>query len=213
MLEKQKEEVVVFSKKMMHRGLTRGTGGNISVFDRSSGLVAITGSGIDYDRMTPDDIVITDLDGNIIEGTVKPSVELPMHLACYKKREDITAAVHTHSLFSTTLACMGQGIDLIHYLIGFAGGKVDCIPFYPIGTWELAEHTADALTEKNAVLLGNHGLMCIGHSLDYAFAVAEETEFVAEIYYRTRLLGGGNLLTQEEVEPMIRSAKSYVKTT
>lgn len=210
MLEKQKEMVVQFSKKMLSRGLTRGTGGNISVCDRDSGLAAISGSGIDYDHMTTEDIVIVDLAGNIVEGSVKPSIELAMHLACYKKRDDITAVVHTHSLYATTIACMLQGIDSIHYLLGFAGGPVDCIPFYPIGTEELASHVADALVEKNAVLLGNHGLVAVGHTLDFAFAAAEETEFVAEVYYRTRMLGGGHLLTPEEMAPMIQAAKGYV---
>lgn len=212
MLENQKLNVLEFSKKMLHRGLTRGSGGNISVLDAKSQLVVITGSGIDYESMTIDDMVVVDLSGKIIEGNARPSLELPMHLACYRKRPDIHAVVHTHSLFATTIACMGEPILPVSYLVGFSGDhQVNCTPFYPIGSDDLAENASEALVNKNTILLGNHGLISVGHSLKFAFAVAEEVEFAAELYYRTRLIGGGHMLSPEEIEPMISTAKGYVK--
>ena len=211
MMKKEKKLVVEYCQKLLSRGLTRGTGGNISILDREKGRLAISGSGIDYDRMTAEDVVVMDLEGHILEGSVKPSTEYPLHLACYKKRQDISAVVHTHSIYCTTLACMRRGIEPVHYLLGFAGERVDCIPFYPIGSQELADHTAEALAERNGVLMGNHGFTAVGPSITYAFAAAEETEFVAEIYYRTLLAGGGQLLTSEEMAPMLAMAEGYIK--
>lgn len=174
-------------------------------------LVVITGSGIDYEDMTIDDMVVVDLSGNIIEGSARPSLELPMHLACYAKRPDIRSVVHTHSLFATTIACMGEPILPVSYLVGFAGShQVHCTPFYPIGSDALAENASEALVNNNTILLGNHGLISVGDSLAFAFAVAEEVEFAAELYYRTRLIGGGHMLSREEIEPMIQAAHGYV---
>lgn len=186
MLEELKEQTLNYSRKMLHRGLTRGTGGNISARDEKTGLIVITGSGIDYDEMTLDDIVVVDPEGRTIEGRVKPSSELPMHLACYKARP-------------------------VHYLIGFAGGEVECIPFCPIGSEELAQTTARALEKRNAVLLGNHGLMAVGPGLKFAFSVAEETEFVAELCYRTELAGGAEILGREDIAPIVSFAEKYLK--
>lgn len=211
MLDEVKETILRYSKKMLRCGLTRGTGGNISIRDRDSGLIAITGSGIDYEEMTIEDIVVVNIDGEIIEGKEKPSSELPMHLACYKKRKDVMAAVHTHSTYVTTMACMRREIEPIHYLLGFAGGKIGCIPFYPIGSKQLAENTAEALGEKNAVLLGNHGLMAVGPTINFAFSVAEESEFVAELFFNAEIIGKAKMLAQEDIEPIIQSAKAYLK--
>lgn len=211
MLEELKELTLNYSKKMLHHGLTRGTGGNISAKDKKTGLIAVTGSGIDYDKMTLDDIVITDLDGNVIEGNVKPSSELPMHLACYRARPDVMASVHTHSTFATVMSCLNQKIKPIHYLIGFAGEDIDCIPFCPIGSEELGKTAAIALKRRNAVLLGNHGLMAVGPNMNFAFSVAEESEFVAELYYRAKLAGGGRILGHEDIAPIISLAGKYLK--
>ena len=210
-LEELKEQTLNYSRKMLHRGLTRGTGGNISVRDEKTGLIVITGSGIDYDEMTLDDIVVVDPEGRTIEGRVKPSSELPMHLACYKARPDAMAAVHTHSTFATVMSCMQKKLRTVHYLIGFAGGEVECIPFCPIGSEELAQTTARALEKRNAVLLGNHGLMAVGPGLKFAFSVAEETEFVAELCYRTELAGGAEILGREDIAPIVSFAEKYLK--
>lgn len=211
MLEELKELTLNYSKKMLHHGLTRGTGGNISARNKKTGLIAVTGSGIDYENMTMEDIVITDLEGNVIEGNVKPSSELPMHLACYKTRPDVMAAVHTHSTFATVISCLQKKIEPVHYLIGFAGEEIECIPFYPIGSKKLGETAAGALKKRNAVLLGNHGLIAVGADMKFAFTVAEEAEFVAELYYRTEIAGGGKILTQEDVAPIINLAGNYLK--
>ncbi len=206
MLE-QREQVVRYARLLIERGLTRGTGGNISV--RQDELVAITPSGVAYASMTAEDIVVVDLAGRVVEGTLRPSSECGMHLACYRTERAFGAVVHTHSPFATTLACMQRELPPIHYLIGYAGGTVPCIPYYPFGSDELAEAAAAGMAGRNAVLLGNHGLLAAGADLDYAFSVAEETEFVAELYYRTELLGGGRMLCDADMEEALRRFTVY----
>lgn len=206
MLE-QREQVVRYARLLIERGLTRGTGGNISV--RQDELVAITPSGVAYASMTAEDIVVVDIAGRVVEGTLRPSSECGMHLACYRTERAFGAVVHTHSPFATTLACMQRELPPIHYLIGYAGGTVSCVPYYPFGSDELAEAAAAGMAGRNAVLLGNHGLLTAGADLDYAFSVAEETEFVAELYYRTELLGGGRMLCDADMEEALRRFTVY----
>ncbi len=212
-LQQQRTEVVHYAKQLTVRGLVRGTGGNISVIHRGRGLVAITPSGVDYDVMTPEDVTVIDLDGNIIEGERKPSSEVDMHLGCYRSGEDIQAVVHTHSAHATVLACMGRDIQPIHYLIGYGGGdSVPCLPYRTFGTRELADQVEGYLRDHPAqrgLLLGNHGLIAVGNSLRFAFDAAEELEFVSEIYYKTLLLGGGNLLDSQEMAVVNERFKSY----
>lgn len=211
MLKQERILVVKYSKLLQERGLTKGTGGNISVIDRQRGLVAITPSAVEYDELVPQDVAVINLEGKVIEGNYEPSSEKDMHLECYKRREDIGAVVHTHSLYATILACLGQNIPPVHYLIGFAGGSVKCVPYKLFGTKELALAAVEGLGNNNAALLGNHGLLAVGPDLYYAFNVAEETEFVAEIYYKAKLFGDIRLLTEEDMKKVMEKFKSYGK--
>ncbi len=199
-LEKQRQQVVEYCQLLIPRGLTKGTGGNISVLEPQSGLMAISPSGMDYTEMNPADVVVMELDGRVVEGEFSPSSEWMMHAECYKQRPDCTAVVHTHSTYCATLACMMEPIPPVHYLIGFAGGTVECAPYHLFGSEELAHAAAPYLKERNAVLLGHHGLLCTGKDIAMAFATAEETEFVAEIYYNMKALGRADTLSPEELD-------------
>ena len=123
-LQEEREAIVAYCQKMITSRLTTGTGGNISICNRARGEVAMTPTGIDYFEMKAADVVIMSLSGEIIEGNVKPSSEAEMHLALYKRRDDISAVVHTHSVFATTIACLRWELPPVHYLIGFSGKKV-----------------------------------------------------------------------------------------
>ena len=103
LMENERKLIVEYGKLLVTKGLTTGTGGNISIFDKEKKYFAISPSGIDYFETEPEDVVIMDLDGKVVEGERKPSSEWMMHLIFYKKRDDVEAVVHTHSRFSSTI--------------------------------------------------------------------------------------------------------------
>ena len=206
MLNNEREQIVRYCRLMQSRGLTRGTGGNISI--RNGEHIAISPSGVEYETMGPQDIPVVDMQGNMIYGGLAPSSELGMHLACYKARPDISAVVHTHSPFATVLACLERPLPPIHYLIGYAGDQVPCIPYYPFGSEELAAAASGAMTQ-NALLLGHHGLLAVGPNIERAFAAAEEVEFVAELYWRTESMGGAKPLTTEQMADVSKRFAHY----
>ncbi|MDY6821820.1 MAG: L-fuculose-phosphate aldolase [Deferribacterota bacterium] len=209
-LLEEREKIVEYGKKLITARLTKATGGNLSIFNKSKELIAISPSGMDYFETTKEDIVIIDLDNNIKEGSRKPSSESKMHLEIYKNREDATAVVHTHSTFATTIATLNWEIPPLHYLVAFAGTKVPCAKYATYGTAELAKNVVDALNKSfKACLLSNHGLISTGNSIEEAFTIAEITEFMAELFYRTKCIGKPVLLKKNEIEKNIEKFRNY----
>ena len=212
LLQEQREMVVEYGKRLVQSGLTVGTFGNLSVCDREKNLVAISPSGMDYFATAPEDVVVVDLRGEVVEGARKPSSELDLHCLLYQSRPDVSAVVHTHSTYATVLACLRWPIEPIHYLVAYSGRDVPCIPYYPFGSLELAEAAWDAMgADHNACLLGNHGLLAAGGSLSFAFDVAEQTEFLAQVYYQTKLAGGAVPLSEAELEAVLGKFSYYRK--
>ena len=205
----EKEQVVRYGKKLIDRRLTTGSGGNISVYNREKNLVAISPSGLDYYETTPEDIVILDMDGNLVEGKHRPSSEAGMHLAFYKNRADIRGIVHTHSKFATAIACMGWELPAVHYLIGMAGHRVKCTGYATYGSDELAKKALETIGNSNAVLLANHGLIALGEDVDRAFSTAEHLEFVSEVYYLTKTLGTPNILSDEDMDEVMKKFGTF----
>ncbi len=122
-LYEQRRQLVDYGMKMIQSGLTTGSGGNLSILCRVRNLIAIGPSGIDYADLQPEDIVIVDRSGKTVDGGWKPSSELSFHLALYDARADISAVVHTHSVYATTIACLHWEIPAVHYLVGFSGKR------------------------------------------------------------------------------------------
>ncbi|PAB60179.1 fuculose phosphate aldolase [Anaeromicrobium sediminis] len=213
--EKERQLIVEYGKKLITSNLTKGTGGNISIFMRNEKLMAITPSGIDYFEMKPEDVLIMDLHGNVIDGDKRPSSEYSMHRIFYEKREDINAVVHVHSTYSTTLSCMNWELPAMHYLVAISGGKnVRCSEYATFGTEELAISAFEGMKDRYAVFLANHGLLAGAKDLPNAFNKAEEIEFCAEIYCRTKALGEPKILSDAEMNKMLGLFQSYgqVKT-
>ena len=208
-MEYEKEQVVRYGKKLIDRRLTTGSGGNISVCNREKNLVAISPSGLDYYETTPEDIVILDIDGNLVEGKHRPSSEAGMHLAFYKNRADVSGIVHTHSKFATAIACMGWELPAVHYLIGMAGHRVKCTGYATYGSDELAKEALETIGDSNAVLLANHGLIALGEDVDRAFSTAEHLEFVSDVYYLTKTLGTPNILSDEDMDEVMKKFGTY----
>lgn len=209
LLLEERKKVVEYGKKIITNGLTKGTGGNISIFNREEKLVAISPSGIDYFDTKPEDVVVLTLDGDVVEGNKKPSSELDMHLIFYKRREDVNALVHTHSPYAKTIASLGWDLPPVSYLVAFAGPNVRCAPYETFGTKELAERAYEGMVERRAVLLANHGLIAGAHNIETAFTIAEEIEFSAQIYYQAKAIGEPKLLSGEEMARLARKFESY----
>lgn len=208
-LEGARTQIVEFGRRLVTAHLTTGTGGNLSYFDRKEGLVAIKPSGVDYFEMKPEDVALFEPDGTPVEVPKKPSSETAMHLEMYRRRDDINAVIHTHSVFATTIACMGWELPAVHYLVGFSGYKVPLAKYATYGTEELARNTADGLGSFNAVLMANHGLLAVGSTMLGAFCTAEEIELVAQIYVRAKALGDPVILPREEMDKITGKFINY----
>ena len=209
LMEKERQEIVEHLKMLITHGLTKGTGGNISVFDPEKELMAISPSGMDYFTLTPEDIVIMDLHGNVVDGRRKPSSEFEMHSIFYRERPEIRAVVHAHSTYSCVLACLNWGIEPCTYLIGSAGKNVRCTKYETFGTAELAQSALEGMKDRYAVLLGNHGLLAGGADLPTAFDTAEETEFCAEIYSKCKAVGNPVLLNDAQMDVVLKKFETY----
>lgn len=208
--EESRHEVAEFSKRMLKDRLTSGTSGNISKLDEQSGLIAITPSGVDYEKLTPEMITLVDLDGEVVEGEYVPSTETPMHTHIYRKRPETRAIVHTHSMYAMTLAVLGRGIPVMHYMVLPLGGPVPVAEYAVYGSEQLAENAVRALgAGRKAVLLSNHGAVTVGRSLDEAYKNAVLLEYMAELYWRTLLAGEPRLLTGAEIEEVSAKLAGY----
>lgn len=210
LLEKERKQVVEYGKKLVEHGLTKGTGGNITISNPKKELIAISPSGLNYFETKAEDIVVIDMNGEIVEGDKKPSSELEMHLILHKERDDVKAVVHTHSMYATTLATLNWELPAAHYLVAFGGKKIPCAGYETFGTSELAQSAYEALGDRyNVTLLANHGLLAVGGDIESAFSRAEMIEYVAEVYWRAKCVGEPNILPDEEMELMLEKFKTY----
>lgn len=206
----EKKELVEYGKKMSSEGLSSGTSGNLSIYLKEEGVVLITPSGIGYFDTTPEDIVAMDLEGNIIEGSRKPSSEWHLHTLFYKNKPEARAVVHTHSKFCTTLATLRMPIKAVHYVIADAGtNEVPCAPYRRYGTEELAKVAVESAKESNAVLLANHGIVVCGKNLKSAYGLAKGMEYVAEIQVTAMSVGEPVVLSKEEMDEVLEGFKTY----
>jgi len=212
LMEEERKLVVEYGKRLSADGLARGTAGNISVYNPESGLMAISPSGLNYFEITPEDVCICDLNGKVVDGTRKPSSEHGLHAGFYKKKaaEGCLAIVHTHSDYATTLACMGEPLRAVHYVIASAGThEIPLCPYAPFGTPELARLAVEACTEGNAVLLANHGLVAFGRDLKQAYGIAGDLESLAKTQWQCMCAGKMNVLTKEQMDTVLIRFQTY----
>ena len=203
LMQKAREELVKYGKKLVTANLTKGTGGNLSVFDRTNGHVAITPSGIDFFEIQPEDIVIIDLDGKIVEGDRTPSSEWEMHLMPYRTRADIDAVIHAHTMYATVLACLREELPPTHYMIAVAGPTVRVAKYATYGTHELAINASEAMVDRN------HGILAGANDLLNAFNIVEEIEYCSEVYVKAKSIGSPIILPDEEMTLMAEKFKTY----
>ncbi|MDD2426921.1 MAG: L-fuculose-phosphate aldolase [Eubacteriales bacterium] len=209
-MRSERQEIVEYGKKLYDSGLTKGTGGNLSVWDPDLNLMAITPSGIPYHEMREEHIVLIDVEtGDIVEGKELPSSERDMHRIFYKYRDDIKAIVHAHSTYAATLACMRWDLPAVHYLVAHGGINVRCAEYATYGTVRLAKNAFKAMEDRKACLLANHGLLAGGSDLATAFSVTEEIEFCCQLYFNTKSLGEPVLLDEAEMSMMLDRFSDY----
>jgi len=202
-----RQRIIDACHEMERSGLNRGTSGNVSC--REDDHFLITPSGMPVSQMHPERIVAMDFSGKVI-GDGKPSSEWHFHFDLLKARPEINAVVHTHSPHATALACLREDIPPFHYMIAVAGGdSVRCAPYALFGTEQLSAHAVEALDDRKACLLANHGMITLGRDLDEAMAVAVEVESLCQQYLLARQVGKPTLLSREEMQLVIERFKTY----
>lgn len=206
-------QVLAAARAMSERRLSPGTSGNVSA--RVPGGMVVTPSAVPYPEMVEADLVVLSLGGaspagTVLEGTRKPTTEWPMHAAIYRARPEVDAIVHTHATFSTTLATLRREIPPFHYMVALAGGDtIQCAPYAPFGSRELADFAVAALAGRRACLLANHGMLALGATPGEALELAAEVEVLAELYWRALQVSEPILLSAEEMSEALRRFADY----
>lgn len=208
MLEDDRQAVVQACREMNALGINQGTSGNISV--RRGDVVLISPSAVPYDQMTPDQVVALSLDGALLGGDQKPSTEWPLHLGLYRARPEFGAVVHGHPTYGTALAMLRQGIPACHYMVAaFGGDDVRCAGYATYGTRDLADLAIQAMQDRSACLLANHGVVVGAASLRRAMWLAVELETLARQYHQARLLGEPVLLDARQIHDTAAKLAGY----
>ena len=208
--DQHRREIVARCKELDARGLNRGTSGNASA--RIGNAMLITPSAVPYTELEPDMIALMPLMGDYgaWEGPLKPSTEWRFHLDLMRARPDVGAVVHTHAEFSTILSIARRTIPAIHYMIAaFGGTQIPCCDYACYGTAELSAAILSAIGKMNGCLMANHGMLTVGGDLTRATWLAFELEALAHQYWHVLKIGGGHILSENEVGIVATSFASY----
>ncbi len=199
MLEALRQEVFELNLELPRHGLVVMTSGNVSGRDPESNLVIIKPSGVRYERMKAQDLVILDLDGKIIEGDLSPSVDTESHLYIYRNRPDVFGVCHTHSTFASVYAALGRPIPACLTTTAMLGGEIPVGDFIPLSGAAIGEEVVRKIGDKKAILMQNHGVFTIGKDAYHATKMAIEVEQIAKITCFASLLGNPIVLDDEQV--------------
>ncbi|HEY9089980.1 MAG TPA: L-ribulose-5-phosphate 4-epimerase [Anaerolineaceae bacterium] len=203
MLEQLKEQLVALHLELPRNNLVMWTGGNVSQRDTETGLVVIKASGIRYEEMRAEHMLVVDLDGKVVEGRYKPSSDVYSHLYIYKHRPDVGGVVHTHSRYATAFAAVGKSIPCV--LTAMAdefGGPIPCGGFALIGDEAIGKVVVESLGKSPAVLLKNHGVFTIGKNATAAVKAAVMTEDVAATVWMAMQIGTPDEIPAADVEKL-----------
>lgn len=205
MLENLRETVWQLHLELPKNNLVTWTGGNLSARDPETGYVVIKPSGVRYEHLQPEHMVIVDLEGNRIEGELKPSSDTVSHLYIYRHRPDVNGVVHTHSPYATAFAALGRPIPV--YLTAIAdefGGPIPCGGFALIGGEEIGRVVVESIGDSPAVLLKNHGVFTVGPTAEAAIKAAVMVEDVARTVWLALQLGQPDEIAPEDVAKLHR---------
>ena len=200
MLEQLKEEIMRLNLALPGNHLVAWTSGNVSGRDPDSGLVVIKPSGVMYEKLTPENMVVVDLDGKVVEGGLKPSSDTFAHVYIYRHRADINGVVHTHSTFATAWAAVGKPIPAVLTAISDEfGGPIPVGDYAKIGGDEIGKEVLRSIGSSPAILMKNHGVFTIGRTPEEAVKAAVMVEDVARTVFYALQLGQPDEISPEEV--------------
>ncbi|MFG3142022.1 class II aldolase/adducin family protein [Streptomyces sp. NPDC048211] len=207
-IERTWDAVVATARRTASEGLVVGTSGNVSA--RVGGTVLVTPSGVPYDRLRPEDLVGVDPERNQILGELAPTSELPLHLAVYRNT-DAAAVVHTHAVHATAVSTLVTEVPSVHYAAAMLGGPVRVAAYARYGTDELAENMLAALRDRTGCLLGNHGTVTYGATLDEAYDRTAQLEWLCRVWLAAGSVPGRTpaLLTPEQLNEVKEALKGY----
>ena len=197
--EAAKQQVAEVARKMAELGLVSGTSGNVSA-RLQGGLLAITPMGKSYESMSSEDIVVVDGDLNPVEGDLMPSSESLLHVAIYEARADVGGIVHTHAVYSSAVAAAGMAIPpIVDEMVVTLGGEVRVSEYAPPASEEVAERVCEALGNRDAALIRNHGAVAVGIDPEGALAASVLTERAAQIFVLSSIIGRPTTLPDDVV--------------
>ncbi|GES32723.1 class II aldolase/adducin family protein [Streptomyces angustmyceticus] len=201
-------DLVATARRTVTDGLVVGTSGNVSC--RIKDLVLVTPSGVPYDRLGPADTTAVDLEGRQIIGTLRPTSELPMHLAVYRSTT-ATAVVHTHAPCATAVSTLVPELPPVHYMTAALGGPVRVAPYALYGSDELAAHMLAALRDRTGCLLQNHGTLTYGDSLGQALDRTAQLEWMCRVWLTASSVPGHapSLLSAEQLDAAADRLRDY----
>lgn len=200
-----RRDMVDTGRRMNASGINQGTAGNISI--RNPAGFLITPTSLPYDQMEPADLVQMSFDGSY-EGRRRPSSEWRFHRDILASRHDIDVVLHCHSVYATTLAVHGKTIPSFHYMTGVAGGTtIRCARYATFGTQALSDNALEALRDRLACLLGQHGQISLGKTLPAALALGIEVETLSRLYVQALTLGEPPILSDDEMARVIQQMK------
>jgi L-ribulose-5-phosphate 4-epimerase len=200
MLESLREQVWRLHLELPKNELVKWTGGNVSGRDPETGYVVIKPSGVRYEDLRPEHMVILDVEGKLVEGNLQPSSDTASHLYIYRRRPDVNGVVHTHSPYATAFAAVGKPIPV--YLTAIAdefGGPIPCGGFALIGSEAIGQVVVESIGDSPAVLLKNHGVFTIGKTAEAAVKAAVMVEDIARTVWLALQIGQPDEISPEDV--------------
>lgn len=202
------KQLVNTARRTVTDGLVVGTSGNVSA--RVGDTVLVTPTGVPYDRLGPQQLCAVDLDGRPVAGDLRPTSELPMHLAVYRN-SDARAVVHTHAVHATAVSTLVDELPPIHYMAAALGGVVRVAPYAPYGSDELAAHMLNALEGRSGCLLRNHGTVVYGAGLDQAYDRTAQLEWMCRVWLTAAAVPGRTpaLLSPAEIDRTALRLRGY----
>jgi L-ribulose-5-phosphate 4-epimerase len=201
MLTALREQLYQLHLELPRSQLVAWTSGNISARDPQTGYVVIKPSGVRYEALQPEHMVVVDLDGRLVEGALKPSSDTASHLYIYRHRPDVGGIVHTHSPYATAFAAVNRPIPVVLTAIADEfGGPIPCAGFALIGGEEIGQVVVESIGRSPAVLLKNHGVFTVGPSAEAAVKAAVMVEDVARTVWLALQLGQPDEISPDDVE-------------